>query len=402
MISPLFIHSAVPSTTATSWLGMGFNWAAAANTGAESNVASVVVSPITVSNMFVRLVTASGASGSYTYTLMKNGVATSLAVIMNNVTTGSDTIDSVSYSAGDTWSVQVTVSGTPVASGVPSVFVEINGVQQLISTTAATISNAVATYYTLQGSTSSTTNTSFGSIIPTAGTINNLYFHTTAPGAAKSYTCTLVINGVDSALTSVNTGAGVTDSNDSTHSVSVSPGDVVYWRIDPSGTPTAARVAIAANFNPTTDGESIQTFSMTGTLATTAPNQFTGIGGGGLAPNTSAPIRNNQMGTAFDVKKLYVSHSVAPGTGASYTTTMNFNAASTALTVPITDSATTGNDTTHTLTGLAVPNVLGPNTLASTGTVPTASQISWGYVTYRAPVVAAGATSSTLLLLGVG
>ena len=68
----------------------------------------------TLGGLYIALSAAPGASKSHIFTLMKNGVATSVvATVSDSNTEASDTSNTASFSAGDQLSVRHTVSGTP-------------------------------------------------------------------------------------------------------------------------------------------------------------------------------------------------------------------------------------------------------------------------------------------------
>ena len=73
---------------------------------------------MTVSNMYVNLVTAPTSTNVRTFTVRKNGVATALTVsITGTATTGSNIANSFTVDALDRISLQNTVTGAPVDSG---------------------------------------------------------------------------------------------------------------------------------------------------------------------------------------------------------------------------------------------------------------------------------------------
>ncbi len=83
-------------------------------------------------------------------------------------------------------------------------------------------------------------------IIPFKATITNLYVKSnTAPGAAQTYTFTLMKNGVAQSLDAVMSGAGETTANNTSRAIDVEPGDYISLR--------ATASAGAAN-NPTQVG----------------------------------------------------------------------------------------------------------------------------------------------------
>lgn len=78
----------------------------------------VITSSGVIKNLRVNIATAPGTNNSHTITLYKNGTSTPLAVTISGTSTsGSNTTDAVSVSAGDTISLFVSQSGTPTGSG---------------------------------------------------------------------------------------------------------------------------------------------------------------------------------------------------------------------------------------------------------------------------------------------
>lgn len=66
---------------------------------------------VTITELYVACSTAPGSNQTFTYTVMKNGVATALsAQISGSGVSSSDTGESISFSAGDTLSVRVVTS----------------------------------------------------------------------------------------------------------------------------------------------------------------------------------------------------------------------------------------------------------------------------------------------------
>ncbi len=87
----------------------GYTWTTTADQRKQ-----VVSTAGTLKNLFVELSAGPGSGTSYTFTVMKNGAATSLAVpISNTATTGSDPANSIAVVAGDTIQLRSTYTGTP-------------------------------------------------------------------------------------------------------------------------------------------------------------------------------------------------------------------------------------------------------------------------------------------------
>lgn len=353
---------------------------------AEANGKSVMADSGTLSNWFIKRTTAPGAGTSVTYVLKKNEVDTALTItIADTATTGQDTVNSVSYVAGDVFSISITPTGTVVVSGLGHSIENNSSSQTIMTGDVAAPSNTATTYLGLHASSAELASTSLPCVIPTAGVLSNLYLDlSVVPGVAKSRTAILVVNGSDTALTCAVSGAAQTQNSDTTHSVNVSAGDVAYWRFTPSGTPAAARARIGVRFVPTVDGESVQMFCSTINLATTG-NNYSGVSGGANNYSTSETGRGAWLGSAFDIKKLYVAMDTGTGASDSWVFTARSNAADTALTCTVSGNGVrTANNTASTVTpttgALLTMNTVGVST-------PTAQPAQWGFVTYRAPIV---------------
>lgn len=74
------------------------------------------------------------------------------------------------------------------------------------------------------------------------------------------------------------------------------------------------------------------------------------VGGAGWSSPASNSYLDQVISSAGTLQNLRVLLSVAPGSGKSYTVTLYKNGSSTGITVTISDSATSGSDTTHTVT----------------------------------------------------
>ncbi len=113
------ISTATLSTTTTQFtppIGLG-----QLSTTDAVSAGTRVVMPFaaTIKNLFLELGAAPGAGTSRTGTLLKNGVAQTLAAtISGTAITGSDTVDSFTVVAGDDLSLQFTLTGVPVAARV--------------------------------------------------------------------------------------------------------------------------------------------------------------------------------------------------------------------------------------------------------------------------------------------
>lgn len=140
--------------------------------------------------------------------------------------------------------------------------------------------------------------------------------HDTDPGSGKTFTYTLVINGVDSALS-----ATVDHSNFSTgatclNNVYVADGVTVYWKRTSSGAPTApTRIHATMEFNGAFAGQS--SYGYVGSA-------LNNIGSTRNCPFSSANWATNNVANRFslvsaagDCTKYRIDLSAAPGAGGS-------------------------------------------------------------------------------------
>lgn len=188
-------------------------------------------------------------------------------------------------------------------------------------------------------------------IVTTPGKIKNLRVELRdgAPGAGKSYTFHLRVNGANSTLTCI-IADDATSNEDTTHEVVVAAGDYISLQSTPAGAPTVRYPRWTMMFEGNNVNESLL------------------LGGGplykggtqcGLIMGSETPIDqylahyvNQICPTAGKIKNLYVKLSEDPGATGSdgYRFTLRKNGISQTLTVTITADDTTGNDTAHEIT----------------------------------------------------
>lgn len=110
------IHFSTGSTAVTNTganIGSGFT----TTVGNWFNASTLLTRSGTIRNMYVAQLNAPGGANSRLYTLMLNNSITALAVnIAGTSTTGSDTTDAVSVSSGQLITVNMTATGSPLAT----------------------------------------------------------------------------------------------------------------------------------------------------------------------------------------------------------------------------------------------------------------------------------------------
>jgi hypothetical protein len=239
--------------------------------------------------------------------------------------------------------------------------------------------------------TSSENATDVYQIIPTAGYIKDLYIGLDEdPGTSPdAYKITLVKNGVDTDLT-VTIIADDISGNDTSHVVAVTPGDYIYFKIEPIDTPSASPdFYFGMTFYAAVDGESILMGGLADAptansveFAYVVSSYYTGTWNA-----TEAYVQQlvNIVETVI-LKKLYFYLSAAPGAGESYTLKLRADGGDVGspdtLSVPITGAATTGSDLVNGYT-VGSYDLLTLSCTSSAGVTPAYG--SWGLVSYINP-----------------
>lgn len=205
--------------------------------------------------------------------------------------------------------------------------------------------NTTSTRYShLQGDAYWSGDTYMGQFAGVSGTFSNLRVKlSAAPGAGKSYTFALMKNGAAQALTVTISGTNTTG-EDTTHSFTVSPGDRLYMRCVPSGTPAAACAAHTVDFDSDAAAAS---------LCMGDPGNGTGAQASGYHPvqssnqNAFGSELNNSgiVPTAGKFKNFYIKCLSLGTTLGSITYTLRVNGVNTALAVTVTSAAVHSNTT---------------------------------------------------------
>lgn len=320
----------------------------------ESQRTAVVSEGFTLTNLYVEIDTQPGVGKSFTYKIRKNGADTALLVtIADTNISGTDSVNSATFSAGDTISISSNPSGTPATNTAQYWNMQQEGTNgAMIGGASTTASTSAANYSSLFGASSSgsqwsATEADKQTIIPTPGTLKNLYVKAeTAPSGVTSYDYTIMVNGSPSAITTNMSGANTT-ANDITHTVSVSAGDTVSFLSSPNSTPTATRSGWSLSFSPTTDGESFFGFGSAAAISNTLTIYEQPLGLGNNGWNINENIRYMVLGP-YTLTKLYVSIPTAAGSGVTRTLTLRKAGADTGLAVALPN--TTSGNTTSTVT----------------------------------------------------
>ena len=348
MISPLMGGRSDPGTT-DKWLTL---------TGHLTNIASVkqnslyhLSPPGTFKNMRILLTVAPGSGKSRTFTLFKGGTDTGITVTISNTdTSGEDLSNTYTALAGDSYYIEQTTSGTPDTTRMhwSLMFDGDNSKESpLFASSVQDLSTTTTEYLScgghLDGIAIPTTEDDVICVIPTSGTIKNLYVQLqTPPGVGNGRFFRLRLNKSDSDL-GIGMGGSTSNSNNTLNDVSVVAGDRISIRSTISlGTPASSLVRIGLTFVADTDGEFIILSNDQTILRASGTRNVSIVAGDRLSRSVVASTQQ-LTGDAMDIKNLYVHLSTAPGSGNDYDFRLFKNGSSTALTCNIAGTATTCN-----------------------------------------------------------
>lgn len=345
MTSPLIGQRGVDPGTGTVYCSIN-NSDNAAWDATETNVHQMFPFAATLTGLSVKLETAPGGVASRTYTVMKNGVATALTVTITGAsTTASDTTTQVFFSAGDFISLQASSSGSPTAANRTSWYSLITGAGQplmlLVNATSSTnqqpLSGAMNVGNTI------------GVRWPTSGSISNAMLSVAAaPGVGKTFGYTLWKNGVATNLSIILSGSQ-TSGTDSTHTIPVSAGDLLYWKQSASNSPASTRANISCVHVPGVNGQSvIQSCFISSRTPSVSATNYNGVNAGGVW--TTVEAQRASYWPACILSRFYVNYSADPAGTAQWVNTLRKNASNTSITVTVASGSTTGQDTSNSVT----------------------------------------------------
>ena len=375
----LTMYNAIHGGPAASWVAVGLKY----------RVRSVVAADGDIDHLHMKLSTAPGSGKSWAFTLYKNDVATSLTVTISGTDTeATDSSNSVAVAAGDIVYLVSSPTGTPTSIGEMSWSMRFTGddtaASLLLGHGIRSVSGAGVFGGFIQGSKMSAAIVSQAeTVCPTDGEIDQLHVYTHfAPGssAGNGYSVTLYVNGVATALTCSVLHTDQT-ANDTAHAVSVSAGDKIYWGIGEVGSASGSFWGpIGARFTADVDGESIYT-GVSSDAPSAVTVEYAGpLGGIGTWGSSSYEDEKVCLFEEMTLKKFYVGLSAAPGAGndRKFTVRVNLATPASGLEVEISDSDTSGNDTSNdiSLSDGDEVSIMHTPTSSPTTTVP----CYWGFV----------------------
>lgn len=344
-------NSQVPDTGATSYMHVAHTWNWS-NDASELKMRCICPTEFTLTNFRIKLGAAPGVGKSYTYTIMKNGVATGLSIIVADSNKTGYSSGVVNYTTGDSIAISIVPTNTPGSpTGTP-----FTGTQWCIEGNTTSTENqpifsrlgtsviSGTVYWSAPfnggGGTSSTDNVS---TIVTAGTISDLWVITSsAPGVDVTYT--LQKNGVDTAVQFFVT-SGSTVGRDNTHSVAVVDGDTLSLKVVASGSAVGVSVMTSIKFTPTNPGQNIYNFNSVAALNNTPPVHLDPVGGSATASTSPDDKDALLMGNVI-ISKMTISYGALGGATGSQSWSLTKNNLATAYNAVLSNTSTTASFTT--------------------------------------------------------
>lgn len=336
---------AVVSNTATRYATCGSQ---GLGTLGSTNTPSPMPISGTLSKLYVSAPTPI-TTGSYTFTVQKNRVNTAITVTLDSgTTTALDNVNTVSFSPGDTCTIQIVPTGTPTALNVglyiSSVFEGDTAGESMVLSAGSNVSDLGGSGFIAFGTflAGNGTQVDRSTYMPTSGTIDHLYATGTASVATggKWDIYLLVNNATTSLFCTINGPAR--NCNNTSDSVAVDVGDRMQFYASSTGAGATASILTGVRFTPTVDGET-PIFYFTTSNPSAGLNRYMNPGGA-LAPSATEASTTARTAVGFTWRKLYVEVNTAPGAGNSREFSGRINNATTTLSATLVDSDLVGQD----------------------------------------------------------
>lgn len=320
MISPL-LGGRASLSTGDRWLSVA-GWMGAGAGGSEAIYR--FSPPGTLKHLRVRLDTAPGAGESRTFEVFKVSTSTGITITISGTnTTGEDLANTYVVVAGDNFFIKAIASAGATDSTVKwSLMFDGDNSKEspLFASSVQTLSTSLTEYLScgghLGGASIPTNEDNAICVVPTNGTIKNMYVQLTGnPGGTATRTFTLRKNSADTAL-AITFQPSQSFKSNTADTVSVVAGDRISIKSTMTNSPGADVVRIGLTFVADTDGEFIILSAAKDQLLTST--RYVGVSAGARLVFFGIVSVEQLAGDAMDIKKIYVRLSAIPGTGDSY------------------------------------------------------------------------------------
>lgn len=330
--------TAQPSTSATNYTSLTNGLISWDTT--ESNTENVAGGPGAwlLDQFTYTVATAPGVGKQWVFTVRVNETDTAMKVTISGTNvTATYGGAAITVNPGDRVTMSSVPTGNPTATGdsTRSWRVTASGQNMQMLMTPSTLSHTIAAnvsgYMTLDQRGNQTT--ALPATFPWAvdGVISGLYLDVTPAPAVGTVTCTLVNATTGDTVLTCTVAAGSVGAHDTTHSVSVAKGDLLYWRVDVSVLVTNGpiRPRIGALFAPTTNNQICYV------CEGGCNNGGSNYTGGEVATGVNVESKNMPM-PACTVSQWYIYNGIGNGTnGGTLTYMFRKNLADTAVTFQV-------------------------------------------------------------------
>jgi len=306
-------------------------------------------------NLRVKLGTAPGAGTSRAFAVVINGSESALTVTISDTDTEASSTASVSVAAGDHVAIRQTATNSPGVPGAGTITLEWTPTDSETLCFGGQASHADGeTIYLGVPATGSGGAGSLASltvpqnVMPLSGTLTGLRVK---QEGTNGLTFTVVKNGVEQDGTGGTVNTVVTtvsngDDEETTFSLSVSAGDRLALKIVCGSGIFGSFSVWGVSFVPDTAGESPRCGSNYGASINSGTRyHYVGGSSAGSWTTTESDVRRHGSLTTYTIKDLYVLLPSAPGAGKSYTFSLMVNGSAAGPTVTISDTDTSGSDT---------------------------------------------------------
>jgi len=387
----------IPTTdTRYNTLHSGYTWATD-----EFRRWQVISTDGVIKNFRLTLVDAPPGNGKkYTFTLYLNGNPTALTFdIADLAVSGSDMVNEVAVTGGDTVTFECVPDGTPTSSNAlwTSMFVSDNPNESLILGVASSQLHRTDTEYGQVMTAGTNLSAAVGAendrrqVIPTSGKIKNFYVAMDIdPGTAPdAYRFTVRLNGAtvaDSPIVTIT--ANDKTGSDLVHELDVVAGDYITMMVEPVNTPaTWPYAGWGMTFEADIDGESIVIGGSSNGLDRWTSGRYIALSRSEGSSWDTNENRRWQLGQICTLKKLHILISAPPGAGNHWDFTTRIGGADSNVVLEIADAATTGDSGALEDT-VALDDTVSLKVVATD--VPDAADGYWGIVCYIEPPVPSG------------
>ena len=358
LVSPYFssAQTVIQDNSVPSYAVVAFGQANATSlwTSTDEDENCMLISETTiVGGLGIQLTNAPGAGKSWRFTIRKNRVDTDLSIIISDTATiSSDNVTQVTFDPGDEISLGITPTGTPGSSGHVNMMLLLAATNYVLiaGTGPDSFSTWDSTRYPgIIGNVGDGPGTADGEghVVPINGTLANFVCKIyTTPTVGTSRYFKLYKNGVLQ-WTHIFL-AGQTVFSDFLTQVSVVAGDVITYKSgSEAGTAPVTLAAWGCSFISSNPSSGCPMMVGEPNLNKSSTNFYS------IINNRRSSTESRASGYAFGeliFSNMFVFADVSPGVGKSIEVALRENSASSALDLTISDSATTAQDASTTVT----------------------------------------------------